>query len=109
MHVADIAAAHVRALGALAPGDGARVYNLGTGTPHSVRDVIRSVERVTGRRVPAERAPRRAGDPPVLFAAAGRIERDLDWRPAHTALDDIVATAWRWHERHPEGFGPTTP
>ena len=45
------------------------------------------------------------GDPPVLFAAAGRIGRDLDWRPAHTDLDDIVATAWRWHERHPEGFG----
>lgn len=109
VHVADIAAAHVRALDALGPGDGARVYNLGTGTPHSVRDVIRSVERVTGRRVPAEPAPRRAGDPPVLFAAAGRIERDLGWRPAHTELDDIVATAWRWRERHPEGFGPTTP
>ena len=109
VHVADIAEAHVRALDAPAPGDGARVYNLGTGTPHSVREVIRSVERVTGRRVPVEAAPRRAGDPPVLFAAAGRIERDLDWRPTHTALDDIVATAWRWHERHPEGFGPTTP
>ena len=109
VHVADIADAHVRALDALAPRDGARVYNLGTGTPHSVRDVIGSVERVTGRRVPAEPAPRRPGDPPVLFAAAGRIERDLDWRPAHTALDDIVATAWRWHERHPEGFGPIAP
>ena len=108
VHVADIADAHVRALDAPAPGR-VRVYNLGTGTPHSVREVIRSVERVTGRRVPVEAAPRRAGDPPVLFAAAGRIERDLDWRPAHTALDDIVATAWRWHERHPEGFGPTTP
>ena len=108
VHVADIAGAHVRALDAPAPGR-VRVYNLGTGTPHSVREVIRSVERVTGRRVPVEAAPRRAGDPPVLFAAAGRIERDLDWRPAHTALDDIVATAWRWHERHPEGFGPTTP
>lgn len=107
VHVADIADAHVRALDAPAPG-GARVYNLGTGTPHSVRDVIRSVERVTGRRVPAEAAPRRAGDPPVLFAAAGRIERDLDWRPAHTSLDDIVATAWRWHERHPDGFSSTT-
>lgn len=108
VHVADIADAHVRALDAPAPGR-VRVYNLGTGTPHSVRDVIGSVERVTGRRVPVEAASRRAGDPPVLFAAAGRIERDLDWRPAHTALDDIVATAWRWHERHPEGFGPTTP
>ena len=105
VHVADIAEAHVRALDALAPGRGARVYNLGTGTPRSVREVIRSVERVTGRRVPAEPAPRRPGDPPVLFAAAGRVERDLDWRPAHTALDDIVATAWRWRERHPGGFG----
>ena len=109
VHVSDIADAHVRALDALGAGDGeaARVYNLGTGAPHSVREVIRSVERVTGRRVPAEPAPRRPGDPPVLFAAAGRIGRDLDWRPAHTELDDIVATAWRWHERHPEGFGST--
>ena len=107
VHVSDIAEAHVRALEALGAGSGeaARVYNLGTGAPHSVREVIRSVERVTGRRVPAEPAPRRPGDPPVLFAAAGRIGRDLDWRPAHTDLDDIVATAWRWHERHPEGFG----
>ena len=107
VHVSDIADAHVRALDALAAegGDGARVYNLGTGAPHSVLEVIRSVERVTGRRVPAEPAPRRPGDPPVLFAAAERIGRDLDWRPARTELDDIVATAWRWHERHPEGFG----
>ncbi len=109
VHVADIADAHVRALDVLRPGRGARVYNLGTGTPHSVREVIRSVERVTGRRVPAEPAPRRPGDPAVLFAAAGRLERDLEWRPAHTALDDIVATAWRWRERHPGGFGSTTP
>ena len=107
VHVTDIADAHVRALDALGTrdGDAARVYNLGTGRPHSVRDVIRSVERVTGRRVPAVPAPRRPGDPPVLFAASERIARDLDWRPAHTELDDIVATAWRWHERHPEGFG----
>ena len=107
VHVTDIADAHVRALDALGTrdGDAARVYNLGTGRPHSVREVIRSVERVTGRRVPAVLAPRRPGDPPVLFAASERIARDLEWRPAHTELDDIVATAWRWHERHPEGFG----
>ena len=105
VHVADIASGHVQALDALATGTATRVYNLGTGTPHSVREVIRAVERVTGRRVPTAPAPRRAGDPSVLFAAAERIGRDLDWSPAHTRLDDVVDTAWRWHASHPQGYG----
>ena len=104
VHVSDLATGHLRALEALDTGATTRVYNLGTGRPHSVREVIRAVERATGRRVPAEAAPRRAGDPAVLCASADRIGRELGWRPAYVGLDEVVETAWRWHAAHPEGF-----
>ena len=104
VHVSDLATAHLRALEALNTGPATRVYNLGTGRPHSVREVILAVERVTGRRVPTEQAPRRPGDPAVLCASADRINRELGWRPAYVRLDDVVETAWRWHVAHPRGF-----
>ena len=104
VHVSDLATGHLRALEALETGAVTRVYNLGTGRPHSVREVIRAVERVTGRPVPTEAAPRRAGDPAVLYASAGRIGRELGWRPTHVGLDEVVETAWRWHAAHPQGF-----
>ena len=104
VHVSDLAAAHLRALEALETGAAARVYNLGTGRPRSVRDVIQAVERVTGRSVPTEVAARRPGDPAVLCASADRIKRELGWCPAYTDLDAVVRTAWRWHEAHPHGF-----
>ena len=104
VHVSDLAAAHLRALEALETGAATRVYNLGTGRPHSVREVILAVERVTGRRVPTEPAPRRPGDPAVLCASADRIDRELGWRPAYVRLDEVVETAWRWHAAHPRGF-----
>lgn len=107
VHVTDLANAHVRALGAV-EGLGAervsRAYNLGTGRPHSVREVIGAVERVSGRRVHAIEASRRQGDPAVLCASAERIATDLGWRPSYTSLDEIVATAWAWHTKHPGGF-----
>ena len=104
VHVSDLASAHLRALEALDTGAATRVYNLGTGRPHSVREVILAVERVTGRRVPTEPAPRRPGDPAVLCASADRIDRELGWRPAYVRLDEVVATAWRWHAAHPRGY-----
>ena len=104
VHVSDLAAGHLRALEALDAGAVTRAYNLGTGRPHSVREVIRTVERVTGRSVPIEAAPRRAGDPAVLCASADRISRELDWQPAHVELDTVVESAWRWHAAHPHGF-----
>jgi UDP-glucose-4-epimerase GalE len=105
IHVADLATAHVQALAFLERGGASAVYNVGTETPSSVRDVIASVERATGRRVPHRIAPRRAGDPAVLFASAARIRRELGWTPARPALDTIVGDAWRWHSSHPNGFG----
>ena len=104
VHVTDLAAAHVQALARLENGGGSAVYNVGTETPSSVREVIGAVELVSGRRVPHRVAPRRPGDPSVLFASSARIRRDLGWVAARPSLDTIVADAWRWHESHPKGF-----
>lgn len=104
IHVTDLADAHVRALAHLERGGASASYNVGTETPSSVRQVIDVVERVTGRRVDRHPAPRRPGDPAVLYASATRIREDLGWTPRRAALETIVADAWRWHETHPHGF-----
>ncbi len=99
IHVQDLAEAHVRALDYLR-GDGASVaLNLGTGVGHSVRDVIRVAEQVTGHKTPYREAPRRAGDPPILIADPSRARNLLHWQPALPNLEDMVATAWKWQER----------
>jgi UDP-glucose 4-epimerase len=105
IHVVDLAEAHVKALEALAETGRSTAYNLGTGTPHSVRQVIESVERVINRRVPWTLGPRRHGDPAVLYAAAHKAQAELHWKPRFADLDSIVATAWRWHQHHPHGYG----
>jgi UDP-glucose-4-epimerase GalE len=107
IHVTDLADAHVKALEALAETGRSSAYNLGTGTPHSVRDVIAAVERVTGRTVPATLAPRRPGDPAVLYAAAQKAKSELRWTPRFAELDAIVGTAWAWHQSHPHGYRTT--
>jgi UDP-glucose-4-epimerase GalE len=104
IHVTDLAQAHVRALAHLEAGGASGRYNLGNGEPFSVKAVIASVERVTGLRVSWVPDARREGDPSVLFASNDRIRRDLGWRPAISGLDDIVRSAWRWHEAHPNGY-----
>jgi UDP-glucose-4-epimerase GalE len=105
IHVTDLADAHVRALEATVDTNTSNVYNLGTGHPHSVREVIAAVERVTGRTVPWTLAPRRPGDPAVLYAAARKAQTALGWTPRFADLDSIVGTAWRWHQKHPHGYG----
>jgi UDP-glucose-4-epimerase GalE len=104
IHVSDLADAHVKALQRIAGGGGSGVYNLGTGTPQSVRSVIQAVERVTGRRVPWALGPRRPGDPAALYAAAEKARVELGWTPRVSDLDAIVGTAWAWHQSHPHGF-----
>ena len=74
--------------------------NLGTGTGHSVREVIAAVERVSGRPVPVRKAGRRAGDPPALLADTRQAGEALSWKPRYTDLDTIVDTAWAWHASH---------
>jgi UDP-glucose 4-epimerase len=103
IHVDDLAEAHLLALEALAPGKQMR-YNLGTGRGYSVREVIRAAEEVTGKKVPVKEGPRRPGDPPMLVAAAEKIQRELGWKPRYTDLRSIMETAWNWHRRHPKGY-----
>ena len=104
VHVTDLADAHVRALEALRGGTRSTVYNLGNGRPTSVREILTTVERVTGRRVPFTAAPRREGDPAILFASSDKIRRELGWQPRYEDVDTIVETAWRWRDRHPHGY-----
>jgi UDP-arabinose 4-epimerase len=95
IHVSDLAAAHVAALGHLEAGRSSLILNLGTGRAHSIRSVIATVERIVGRPVPTVAGRRRAGDPPVLVADASRAQATIGFVPQHSDLDTIVATAWR--------------
>jgi UDP-glucose 4-epimerase len=102
IHVADLAVAHLLALEALA--ERSLRYNLGNGTGYSVREVIATAERVTGRTVPHTIGARRAGDPPVLVASSRRIREELGWTPRYPELETIIAHAWAWRQAHPEGY-----
>lgn len=104
IHVVDIADAHLRAMRYLADGGESVTLNLGTGTGSSVRQVIRTVEEVTGLPVPTQDSPRRAGDPPVLIASAGEAWRVLGWTRQFEELNEMVETAWQWRQRFPEGY-----
>ena len=97
VHVMDLADAHRRALEGLGNGTASQAINLGTGQGHSVRSVIDTVNRVGGKKVPFEEAPRRAGDPPELVAAPGRAREVLGWSCRYAALEVIVEHAWKWH------------
>jgi UDP-glucose 4-epimerase len=102
IHVSDLADAHLLALKALETDAAAKerlIFNLGNGKGFSVREVIESARRVTGHPIPAEVCPRRAGDPAVLVASSEKAIRELGWKPRYTELDDIVRTAWIWHQK----------
>jgi UDP-glucose-4-epimerase GalE len=103
IHVEDLAEAHLLALERLEPGKGLR-YNVGTGTGYSVREVIRTAEEVTGKKIPVKEGPRRPGDPPALVASSEKLQRELGWRPRYAELRRIVETAWNWHKSHPKGY-----
>jgi UDP-glucose 4-epimerase len=100
IHVVDLAQAHILAL---APGRQG-TYNLGNGEGYSVREVIRACEQVTGRTIPTVARPRRPGDPPRLVAAATKARTELGWQPRSPQLEAMVASAWQWHQRHPQGY-----
>lgn len=99
IHVTDLAAAHVLALKKLLDGEAGDVFNLGTERGHSVLEVVRAAERVTGREIPYDVGPRRPGDVAVLLASKAKAESVLGWRPRLSSLDTIVETALRWHGR----------
>lgn len=104
VHVDDLSRAHIAVFDRLATPGTQCFYNLGTGRPTSNREVIRAVERATGRSVKVIESPRRAGDPPALYADSARARQDLGWQVRFPDIDAIVATAWRWHESHPRGY-----
>lgn len=102
IHVMDLAAAHIAALDHTAPGT-FTAFNLGTGKGNTVREVIDTAKRVTGREFDVVDAPRRPGDAPVLIADATKAQAELGWTPYYTSLDDIVGTAWEWMVRDDKG------
>jgi len=99
IHVTDLAAAHVRALRALLAGRPSDVFNLGTESGHSVLEIIKAVEKVTGRAVPYDVGPRREGDVAVLLASREKAEKSLGWKPRLSSLETIIETAWNWHRQ----------
>ena len=99
IHVTDLAKAHVLALNALEQGLEHRAFNLGNGQGYSVREVIASAERVTGRRVPVKFGDRRPGDPARLISNSARATAELQWSPQISDLDGIIGSAWAWHQR----------
>lgn len=104
IHVTDLAQAHILAVKYLANGGESDIFNLGNGVGYSVREVIEAARRVTGHAIPAAEAPRREGDPARLVASSEKAMRVLGWKPSHTSLEDIIASAWKWHKSHPDGF-----
>ena len=98
IHVTDLASAHVLAVEHLVAGKPSTVLNLGTGQGHSVLELAKAVENVSGRSVPQKFAPRRVGDPPSLVASADKAKRELGWHPQHSDLETILRTAWTWFQ-----------
>lgn len=103
VHTADLASAHLLAIVATTPRS-ADVFNVGTGQGHSVKDVLRACEEVTGRAIACEVAARRPGDAPALVADPGKLVSRLGWTPKYRDIRQIIETAWRWHSRYPNGY-----
>src|SRR5215213_1590 len=99
IHIIDLAQAHMLALGA----NQSAFYNLGTGGGTSVREVIATCEKVTGKKIAVLEKPRRSGDPPRLIAASAKIQRELGWQPKFQLIEKIIESAWSWHVRNPRG------
>ncbi len=102
IHIIDLAQAHILALRAL--DKGSRTYNLGNGQGFSIKEVIETAREVTGHPIPAEVGARRPGDPAILIAGSEKIRRELGWEPKYPNLRDIIESAWKWHQAHPNGY-----
>ncbi|WP_145947378.1 UDP-glucose 4-epimerase GalE [Paenibacillus sp. Y412MC10] len=105
IHVSDLADAHLRAVDYLLKGEASNVFNLGIGEGFSVKEVIETAKKVTGLDIPVVVQARRAGDPAVLVASSEKARTVLGWNPSRTKLEDIIESAWSWHQSHPDGYG----
>ncbi len=103
IHIADLVSAHVLALEALENSE-KLVFNVGSGQGYSVKEVIDMARKVSGHAIPAEDSARRAGDAPRLVASSDRIQKELGWKAEHSSLEEIITSAWQWHQSHPKGF-----
>lgn len=104
IHVTDLAQAHILAVEYLMNGNDSNVFNLGNGVGFSVKEVIEVARKVTGHAIPAVISERRAGDPARLIASSDKAREVLNWQPAHADLEEIIASAWKWHSTHPKGY-----
>ena len=104
IHVTDLAQAHILALEKLEGGGGAGIYNLGNGNGYSVKKVIETIQKVTGKRILTTESNRRPGDPARLVASSEKIRKELGWNPLYPDLETIIKTAWQWHRNHPKGY-----
>ncbi|GHT42049.1 UDP-glucose 4-epimerase GalE [Planctomycetales bacterium] len=103
VHVDDLVGAHVLAIEGLKSGD-ARFYNLGIGRGYSVKEILDAAQKTTGKEIPTEYGERRAGDPAKLYANSEKVQKELGWKPKYTAPEEIIASAWNWHTKHPNGY-----
>lgn len=104
IHVTDLAMAHILAVEYLRKGNESNIFNLGNGKGFSVREVIEVARKVTGHPIPAQETPRRAGDPAQLVASSEKAKTILGWNPQLDDLETIIASAWKWHKSHPNGY-----
>ncbi len=103
IHLGDLISAHILALDALAERD-RMIYNLGSGTGYSVREVIETASQVSGKVIPVKELERRPGDSARLVASSEKIRRELGWKPEHDSIKEIIESAWEWHSQHPHGY-----
>lgn len=104
IHVEDLAKAHILALEYLRSGGESNIFNLGSGDGYSVMEMINAARKVTGHPIPAQIGERRAGDPARLIADSTKAQNILLWKPEITRMEDIISTAWKWHQSHPDGY-----
>ncbi|UOR11598.1 UDP-glucose 4-epimerase GalE [Halobacillus amylolyticus] len=104
IHVKDLVDAHLLAVESLEKHKQSRIYNLGNGSGFSVKEIIESARRVTGKSIPARIAPRRAGDPANLVASPAKAIEELGWNPSHSSIDEMIESAWKWFQDHPNGY-----
>ena len=104
IHVADLAVAHVLALKHLLNGGSSKIYNLGSEKGFSVREIIETAKKVTKVDFAVSEEKRRPGDPAVLIASSRKIGEELGWKPMHSAIEEVIASAWQWHKEHPQGY-----
>ncbi|MFT8410236.1 MAG: UDP-glucose 4-epimerase GalE [Schleiferilactobacillus perolens] len=105
VHVVDLADAHILAMEYLTKGNESAAFNLGSSHGFSNKEIVDAARKATGKLIPAEIGPRRAGDPAVLVASSEKAKKILGWQPQYDDMEKIIATAWQWDEKHPNGYG----